>query len=225
MGVQMNLLAPSGVGLADVRRVLSIPMATAQCRGFLQRELPGVGPWPWVHGRGAPCLVAGDENDGHSAAIAPRWPPRSTASRCWPTTSRTTPTTPPASSSSPARASPRPPATTRRRSSSSSGPTARARCSPSSRSSPPRSINLTKLESRPDQEGAGRLLLRHGPRGPHRRGAGGRLPARPEVQGRRRQVPRLLPAAGEHGPARRREADAAWRDARDWIEQLRREIL
>ena len=33
------------------------------------------------------------------------------------------------------------------------------------------------------------------------------------------------PAAGEHGPARRREAEAAWRDARDWVEQLRDEIL
>ena len=41
MGVQMNLLARSGVGLPDVRRVLSIPVASAQCRSFLQRELPG----------------------------------------------------------------------------------------------------------------------------------------------------------------------------------------
>ena len=36
MGVQMNLLAPSGVGLADIRRVLSIPVATSQCRLFLR---------------------------------------------------------------------------------------------------------------------------------------------------------------------------------------------
>src|SRR5688572_17116816 len=41
MGVQMNLLAPSGVGMADVTRVLSIPVATAQCRSFLHRDLPG----------------------------------------------------------------------------------------------------------------------------------------------------------------------------------------
>ena len=35
-----------------------------------------------------------------------------------------------------------------------------------------RNINLTKLESRPDQAGAGRLLLHHRLRGPHRRCGG-----------------------------------------------------
>src|SRR5262249_11732059 len=40
MGVQMHLLAPSGVGLGDIRRVLSFPVASAQCRGFLHSELP-----------------------------------------------------------------------------------------------------------------------------------------------------------------------------------------
>ncbi|MGH2684189.1 MAG: prephenate dehydratase, partial [Actinomycetota bacterium] len=39
--VQLNLLAPPGIGLADIKRVISIPHATAQCRAFLQRELPG----------------------------------------------------------------------------------------------------------------------------------------------------------------------------------------
>ena len=33
------------------------------------------------------------------------------------------------------------------------------------------------------------------------------------------------PAAGEHGPARRREAEAAWRQASEWVERLRGEIL
>jgi prephenate dehydratase len=38
--ITMHLMALPGVGLADVRRVLSIPVATAQCRQFLARELP-----------------------------------------------------------------------------------------------------------------------------------------------------------------------------------------
>ena len=67
----MNLLAPSGVGLADVRRVLSIPVATAQCRAFLQRELPGaVATWP-PRPRPRPPAGRGAEHDGHTAAIAP----------------------------------------------------------------------------------------------------------------------------------------------------------
>jgi prephenate dehydratase len=32
------------------------------------------------------------------------------------------------------------------------------------------------------------------------------------------------PAAGEHGPARRREAEARWRAASDWVDGLRRAI-
>jgi prephenate dehydratase len=42
LAVELNLLAPPGVGRGDVRRVMSIPHATAQCRSFLARELPGV---------------------------------------------------------------------------------------------------------------------------------------------------------------------------------------
>lgn len=40
--VELNLLAPPGTALTDVRRVLSFPHATAQCRGFLARVLPDV---------------------------------------------------------------------------------------------------------------------------------------------------------------------------------------
>ena len=71
MGVQMNLLAPSGVGLGDVRRVLSIPVATAQCRAFLRRELPGAVAVATSSTAEAAQLVAGPEHDGHTAAIAP----------------------------------------------------------------------------------------------------------------------------------------------------------
>jgi prephenate dehydratase len=40
--VSLNLLAPRGQSLSEVRRVVSIPIATAQCRGFFARMLPGV---------------------------------------------------------------------------------------------------------------------------------------------------------------------------------------
>lgn len=38
--ITMTLMAPEGVALGDIRRVVSMPMASAQCRGFLARELP-----------------------------------------------------------------------------------------------------------------------------------------------------------------------------------------
>src|SRR5262249_44275251 len=40
IAVQMNLLAVPGATLAGIERVVSIPVATAQCRGFLHKELP-----------------------------------------------------------------------------------------------------------------------------------------------------------------------------------------
>ena len=38
--VQLSLLAPPGAELAELRRVVSFPMATAQCRTFLRTNIP-----------------------------------------------------------------------------------------------------------------------------------------------------------------------------------------
>ncbi|MBV8159489.1 MAG: prephenate dehydratase [Acidimicrobiia bacterium] len=40
--IRQNLLAPPGLALGDVRRVVSFPDALAQCREFFERKLPGV---------------------------------------------------------------------------------------------------------------------------------------------------------------------------------------
>ena len=42
IAIQQHLMGVPGATLAGVREVVSIPHATAQCRGFLHRELPGV---------------------------------------------------------------------------------------------------------------------------------------------------------------------------------------
>ena len=42
IGVHLNLLVPPGLAVSDVKRVVSFPKAIAQCRGFLARELPDV---------------------------------------------------------------------------------------------------------------------------------------------------------------------------------------
>ena len=41
LGIRLNLLAPPGVALGDISRVVSYPVAASQCRGFLTRTLPG----------------------------------------------------------------------------------------------------------------------------------------------------------------------------------------
>jgi prephenate dehydratase len=38
--VRLCLMAPKGVKLKDIRRVISFPVAAAQCRGFMARKLP-----------------------------------------------------------------------------------------------------------------------------------------------------------------------------------------
>ncbi len=42
LDVHLHLMAPPGTKLDDIERVASIPMATAQCRGFLGQRLPSV---------------------------------------------------------------------------------------------------------------------------------------------------------------------------------------
>ncbi|CAN5775149.1 prephenate dehydratase [soil metagenome] len=41
ISIELNLLAPAGVRLSDIERVVSFPHASAQCRAFLSRQLPG----------------------------------------------------------------------------------------------------------------------------------------------------------------------------------------
>lgn len=66
--VRLHLLAPPGVGLGDVTRVVSFPHATAQCRGFLDERLPGAVTAAADSTAEAARLVA-EERDGRSAAI------------------------------------------------------------------------------------------------------------------------------------------------------------
>jgi prephenate dehydratase len=225
MGVQMNLLAPSGVGVADIRRVLSIPVATAQCRSFLHRELPGVTTLATSSTAEAAMLVAGSENDGHTAAVAP-----AVAAKVYGLDVLATDI------------EDHPDNATRFVVVARSGipaPTGHDKTSvliyqradrPGSlltilQEFSARSINLTKLESRPTKKGLGDYCFLIDLEG-H---IGEELVADclRDLKSKVEDVKFLgsYPAAGEHGPARRREAEAAWRDARDWVEQLRREIV
>jgi prephenate dehydratase len=67
--VTQNLLVPPGTSLADVRRVVSFPHATAQCRGWLSEHLPGAAEVAANSTAHAVQLVAAGEGGAGSAAI------------------------------------------------------------------------------------------------------------------------------------------------------------
>jgi prephenate dehydratase len=70
LGIQLSLMAPPGVGLADVERVLTFPVAAAQCRSWLATELPAAEVGAANSNAEAARIVA-EDHDGRSAAIAP----------------------------------------------------------------------------------------------------------------------------------------------------------
>jgi len=70
MGIQLSLMAPPGVAVGDVRRVLTFPVAAGQCRGWLARELPGVEVVA-ANSNAEAAQMVGEEHDGQSAAVAP----------------------------------------------------------------------------------------------------------------------------------------------------------
>ncbi len=87
-----------------------------------------------------------------------------------------------------------------------------------------RAINLTKLESRPTKRGLGSYCFMIDFEG-H---LSEELVADclRDVRSKIAEVKFLgsYPAAGEHGPAARRDAEAAWQEADDWLRDLRRRI-
>jgi len=68
IGVQLNLLGVPGAQLSDIKKVLSIPVAIAQCRSFLRKELPGAEPFGANSTAEAARLLAADP-DPATAAI------------------------------------------------------------------------------------------------------------------------------------------------------------
>ena len=70
LDIEHCLVAPPGLKLDDVKVVLSIPVATAQCHRFLRQELPGVEVRAANSTAEAARLVSEHEDHG-GAAIAP----------------------------------------------------------------------------------------------------------------------------------------------------------
>ena len=71
LDVRLHLMAPRGASMRDVRRVVSYPVALAQCRRFFAERLPGVETVA-ANSTADAARQLGEQPDRYAAAIAPR---------------------------------------------------------------------------------------------------------------------------------------------------------
>jgi prephenate dehydratase len=223
LNVSLNLITLPGTKLADVRRVVSIPVATAQCRGFFARELPKVDFVP-ANSTAEAVQRVGDTREAGVAAVgnalaAKLYGLEIVADDIEDHPENQTRFVLVARSGIPA-------------------PTGHDKTTiacfqhadrPGSllmilQEFAARAINLTKLESRPTKKGLGDYCFIIDLDG-H---VADEVVADclRELRSKLRDVKFLgsYPAAGEHGETRRRARSAAWRTADKWIAALRDQI-
>src|SRR5579884_1448073 len=223
--VQQNLMAPPGTSLVDVKRVVSFPHATAQCRRWLQTHLPGVEEVPAASTAEGVRLV-GEERPHATAAIGTRL-----AGSLYGLDVLASDIEDHDSNATRFVAVARPehgiPAATGHDKTS-------IVCfqfddKPGSLHGilgqfSARNLNLTKLESRPTKKGLGDYCFIID--------LDGHIDDEVVADCLRDLHATLpfvkflgsYPAAGDHGPARRRDAEAAWKAADEWIAGLRARI-
>ncbi|WP_436794295.1 prephenate dehydratase [Actinospongicola halichondriae] len=223
INVVMCLLAPAGVGLADIDRVLSIPVATAQCRSYLSEHLPDADELAANSTAVAARMVA-EERDGRTAAIG-----TALAAKVHGLEVLAEDIEDHADNQT------RFVALTRQGIPAPSGHDKTSIVVFQKADVPgslltilqefaARGINLTRLESRPTKRGLGDYCFIIDLEG-H---VGDELVADAlrDLKSKNEDVLFLgsYHAAGDHGPEVRRDAEAAWRDANDWLDRLRDEI-
>jgi prephenate dehydratase len=221
--VQLNLIAPPGTSIDDVRHVVSFPKAIAQCRGFLADSLPAAEVVAANSTAEAVQEVADKRPDG-TAAVGPALAAKLYGLEVIAADIEDHPDNETRFVLLAARGIPK--------------PTGHDKTSivcfqhsdhPGSLHAilgqfSARAINLTKLESRPTKKGLGDYCFIIDLEG---------HVADEVIADCLRDLHAQLasvkflgsyPAAGEHGAAIRREADAAWRAADDWVTSLREQV-
>jgi prephenate dehydratase len=222
LSVHQNLLAPPGMGLADVRRVASIPEAAAQCRRFLSQRVPGAELVAAVSTAEAARVVGASPPDG-TAAIGTAFAAKIygldvLAERIEDNADNTTRfvLVAPAASGIPE-------------------PTGhdkstivcfQERDQPGSLHAilgqfTARNINLTKLESRPTKHSLGDYCFIIDLEGHVDDEVVADCLRDLHAILRNLKFMGSYPAAGEHGPALRRDAEARWRAADEWVGRIR----
>ncbi|HEV7888087.1 MAG TPA: prephenate dehydratase [Acidimicrobiales bacterium] len=223
IAIRLNLLVVPGTALADVKRVVSFPKAIAQCRGFLARELPGAEVAAATSTSEAVRIV-GEERPPGTAAVG-----TALAAKLY------------GLDVAVADIEDHPENSTRFVLLAADGiPAATGHDKTSivcfQHADKPgslhailgqfsaRNINLTKLESRPTKRRLGHYCFLID--------LDGHVDDEVVADCLRDLHAQLAdvkflgsyPAAGEHGPARRRDAEASWRAADEWVADLRGRI-
>ncbi len=223
LDVHMQLMAPPGSAIGSITRVLSFPHASGQCRRFLSDRLPEAEVVP-TNSTAEAARIVGEDRRLDTAALAPRLAARLYDLDILASAVEDHPDNQTRFVALAPRGIP--------------APTGHDKTSivcfqredrPGSLHAilsefAARSINLTKLESRPTKRGLGDYCFLIDLSG---------HVAQEVVADCLRVLHAELagvkflgsyPAAGEHGPAVREQADTAWRAADDWIASLRRQI-
>jgi prephenate dehydratase len=223
LDIHLNLLAPPGTDLSSIRRVLSFPHASAQCRRFLSTRLPNV-EIVATNSTAEAARIVGEEHRPHMAALAPRLAGELYGLHVLEAAVEDHPDNQTRFVAVARRGVPRP--TGHDKSSivcfqrEDHPGTLHAILSEFSA----RNINLTKLESRPTKRGLGNYcfiidldghiadeVVADALRVLHAELAGVKFLG-------------SYPAAGTDGPAVRLRVDAAWQQAEEWMDSLREQI-
>ena len=213
-----------GTRVEDIRRVISFPHASAQCRRYVRDVLGGAEVVASNSTAEAARLVGQGSDRRDTAAIAPMLAGRlygleAIAERIEDFGENQTRFL----SCAPDGFRPRPD-TIARASCASSTPTDPAACTRSSRTSRRRSLNLTKIESRPTKQGLGDYCFVIDLEGN----------VTDEVVGDcMKELHMVLaglkflgsyPAAGDHGPRLREESSARRQEAESWLASVREQL-
>jgi prephenate dehydratase len=222
--IHQNLLAPPGMALSDVRRVVSFPVATAQCRKFLAASLPDAE------------IVASNSTAGAVQDVAENRPPGTAAlGAALAAKLYGLDVLAPDIEDTPGANQTRFAVVAR---TGIPAPTGHDKTSIVSfqRADKPgslhailgqftaRNINLTKLESRPTKHSLGDYCFIIDMEGHVKDEVVADCLRDLKVQLANLKFLGSYPAAGEHAPAVRRDVEAAWKAADEWIANLRRQV-
>jgi prephenate dehydratase len=223
ISVQMNLLGLNGATMAGVERVFTIPVATAQCRSFLRKELPHASLLPANSTAEAARQIV-DNGDPSDAAIGPVLAAEIYGLDVLATDIEDHPENETRFGVVARDSVPRPTGHDK-----TSIVVFQKADEPGSllailQEFSARAINLTNLHSRPTKRGLGDYCFLIDLEG-H---VADELVADclRDLKSKQADVKFLgsYPAAGEHGESRRRDAEVAWRRADEWVQQLRSQV-